>query len=125
MEVMWAWSEGRGATVREVFEVLEKRRPIAYTTVMNTMTRLARKRLLKAETRELAYVYRPMQTQAEFVGTLVDRIVNDLLVNFSGETAHSLSQVKNPGAAKRARELMAEIERRKATRAKKAQDGVE
>ena len=37
MEVMWAWPDERGATVREVFAVLEKQRPIAYTTVMNTM----------------------------------------------------------------------------------------
>ncbi|MCL5999434.1 MAG: BlaI/MecI/CopY family transcriptional regulator [Chloroflexi bacterium] len=121
MELMWTWPNASGATVRDVFEVLQKRRPIAYTTVMNTMARLAKKRLLEAETSDLAYVYRPVQTQAQFVAQLVDRIVNDLLNNFSGETTTSLSKVSDRRTAKRARELLAEIERRKSDQAEKDQ----
>lgn len=113
MEVMWAWPEPAGATVRDVFEVLQRRRPIAYTTVMNTMARLAKKRFLRAETGELAYVYRPAYTQTEFINKLVDRIVNDLVVNFSGETVRSLSQSSDQSTAHRAQELLDEIERRR------------
>lgn len=113
MEVMWAWTEPAGATVRDVFEVLQRRRPIAYTTVMNTMARLAKKRFLRAETGELAYVYRPAYTQTEFINKLVDRIVNDLVVNFSGETVRSLSQSSDQSTAHRAQELLDEIERRR------------
>lgn len=118
MEVMWAWPNDRGATVREVFAVLEKQRPIAYTTVMNTMTRLAKKRLLVAETTELAYVYRPAQSQQAFVSHLVDRIIQDLLVNFTGDAVSSISKAADPEVAGRAKVLLEEIERRKAGRPK-------
>ena len=43
MELIWARPPGQGTTVREVFEVLYERRRVAYTTAMNTMTRLAKK----------------------------------------------------------------------------------
>ncbi|MGH2588960.1 MAG: BlaI/MecI/CopY family transcriptional regulator, partial [Dehalococcoidia bacterium] len=45
MEFIWARPAGEGTTVRDVFEVLYERRRIAYTTVMNTMARLAKKNL--------------------------------------------------------------------------------
>lgn len=118
MEVMWAWPDDRGATVREVFAVLEKQRPIAYTTVMNTMTRLAKKRLLVAETTELAYVYRPAQSRQAFVSHFVDRIIQDLLINFTGDAVSSISKAAAPEVANRAKVLLEEIERRKAGRPK-------
>jgi predicted transcriptional regulator len=40
MEVVW---KHEALTVRCVFEVLKQDRPIAYTTVMTIMTRLAKK----------------------------------------------------------------------------------
>ncbi|MGH2360405.1 MAG: BlaI/MecI/CopY family transcriptional regulator, partial [bacterium] len=50
MELIWsAASSGSGTTVRAVFETLSRRRRIAYTTVMTTMARLARKRLLRVK----------------------------------------------------------------------------
>ena len=59
MELIWARPTGQGTTVREVFEVLYERRRVAYTTAMNTMTRLAKKRLLRVEKRDQAYIYYP------------------------------------------------------------------
>src|SRR5947209_13966972 len=59
MELIWARPAEQGTTVREVFEILYERRRIAYTTVMNTMTRLAKKHLLRVEKQDLAYVYYP------------------------------------------------------------------
>lgn len=113
MDVMWAWPDDRGATVRDVFAVLEKRRAIAYTTVMNTMTRLAKKKLLIAETGDLAYIYRPAQTREQFVSHLVDRIISDLLVNLTGDAAGSLSEGADLPTIERVRHLQAEIERRR------------
>lgn len=43
MKLIWDRPTDEGTTVREVFEGLYERRRIAYTTVMNTMARLARK----------------------------------------------------------------------------------
>src|SRR5260370_39004505 len=57
MELIWARPPGQGTTVPEVFEVLYERRRVAYTTAMNTMTSLAKKRLLRVDKHDLAYYY--------------------------------------------------------------------
>ena len=114
MELIWARSTGEGTTVRDVFEVLYERRHLAYTTVMNTMTRLARKNLLRAEKDEHAYVYHPTLTQDQFVSRFVGQILEDLLVSFSGPTLEGLQALSDPQAAERARQLLERIEQRRA-----------
>ena len=114
MELVWARPAGHGTTVRDVFEVLYERRRIAYTTVMNTMARLARKHLLRAEKADQAYVYYPNLTEEEFVSRFVGRILENLLVSFSGATLAGVEALKDPQAAARARELLEEIARRRA-----------
>ena len=113
MELVWARPPGRGTTVRDVFEVLYDRRRIAYTTVMNTMTRLARKNVLRVEKSDQAYVYYPSLTQEEFVSLFVGHILENLLVSFSGATIESLRALKDPEAAARAQQLLEEIARRR------------
>lgn len=124
MEQIWERAAGLGTTVRDVFEVLyerrlapapEERRRIAYTTVMNTMARLAKKRLLRVEKVDQAYVYYPTLTQEEFVSQIVGQILEDLLVSFSGTTIAGLAKLRNQQAAERARQLLDEIERRRST----------
>lgn len=114
MELIWTRPPGQGTTVREVFEVLYERRRVAYTTVMNTMTRLAKKRLLLVEKRDQAYVYFPNLTQQEFVSRFVGRILENLFVNFSGATLDGLNALPNQEAATHARTLLDEITRRRA-----------
>ena len=80
MEIVWARPADDATTVRDVYEALQQRRRIAYTTVMTTMTRLAKKRLLRTEKHAQTYVYYPVFTQAEFVSRFVGRILDDLLV---------------------------------------------
>src|SRR5258708_5371284 len=65
MELIWARPPEQGTTVRDVFEMLYKRRKIAYTTVMSTMSRLAKKHLLRIEKQEQTYVYTPTMTEQE------------------------------------------------------------
>ena len=120
MEVVWARPADRGTTVRDVFEVLYDRRraadqgTIAYTTVMNTMTRLARKNLLRAEKGDQAYVYSPTLSQDGFVSRFVGRILEELLVSFAGPTLEQIKALGDPQAAARARQLVREIQRRRA-----------
>jgi len=114
MELVWARPADEGTTVRDIFELLYQRRRIAYTTVMSTMTRLARKNLLRAEKRDQAYVYHANFTQAEFVSRFVGHILENLLVSFSGATLEGLEALADPRAATRARELLHEIARRRA-----------
>lgn len=114
MEVVWARPATQGITVRDVFETLYSRRRIAYTTVMNTMARLARKNLLRAERDGQAFVYYPNFSHDEFVSRFVGRILEDLLVGFTGETLRYLDTLPDPEAAARARRLLDEIQRRRA-----------
>ena len=118
MELVWARPPGVGTTVRDVFEVLYERRHTAYTTVMNTMTRMARKKLLRAEKDDKAYIYYPTCTREEFVSRFVGRILEDLLVGFAGETRDGIEALPDPEAAARARRLVEEIARRR-----KAEEG--
>ncbi len=120
MEFLWARPAGQGTIVREVFETLYERRQadnrprIAYTTVMNTMTRLAKKDLLRVEKQDLAYIYYPNFTQQEFISRFVGRILEDLLVNFSGATLEHLNALPDQQAATQARQLLDEISHRRA-----------
>ena len=114
MELVWARPESEGTTVRDVFEVLYERRRTAYTTVMNTMARLARKKLLSVEKQGMAYVYRPALNKEEFISRFVGRVLEDLLVSFAGPTREGVDALSDPEAAARARQLLDEIARRRA-----------
>jgi predicted transcriptional regulator len=113
MELVWSRPSGISTTVRDIFETLSRRRRIAYTTVMTTMARLARKRLLRVRREGAAYVYSPAFTQDEFVSRVVGRILEDLLVSFTGETVERLRTIKDPRVAARVRQLLVEIARRR------------
>ena len=122
MELIWMRPPGQGTPVREVFETLyerrlnaspDERRRIAYTTVMNTMTRLAKKQLLRAEKDDQAYVYYPTLTQQQFIARFVGHILEDLLVSFSGATIEGLAAIADPQARTRARQLLEAIAHRR------------
>lgn len=114
MEQVWERPVGTGTTVRDVFETLYERRRIAYTTVMNTMSRLAKKHFLRVETQDQAYIYYPTFTQPEFVSRFVGSILENLFVNFSGVTMERVEALSDPKAATQARTLLEEITRRRA-----------
>ena len=113
MEFIWARPLDQPTAVREVFENLYRSRSIAYTTVMSTMARLAKKGLLRVEKANQAYLYYPKFSQEEFVSGFVLRILEDLLVSFSGATLDGLEALQDSEAATRARQLLEEISRRR------------
>ena len=63
MDVVWRL---RDATVRDVHAELASSREIAYTTVMTTMSRLARKGILERDTADLAHRYRPALSREQY-----------------------------------------------------------
>lgn len=85
MEVVWAEED---VSVREVHRRLERKRPIAYTTVMTTLVRLARKRLLARRMVDSAYRYSPVVSREQLAGVVVDSVIDGLLEGF-GRTAVS------------------------------------
>ena len=73
MKVVWRLER---ATVRDVYEAVRSRRPIAYTTVMTMMKILQEKGYLKRTSAEKAYVYRPARPRHEVVGAMVRDFVD-------------------------------------------------
>ncbi len=72
MKVVWRLEE---ASVREVYETLRKRRPVAYTTVMTMMSTLEAKGYLKKRAEGRAFRYRPAQAQGRVITSLVREFV--------------------------------------------------
>jgi BlaI family transcriptional regulator, penicillinase repressor len=77
MKVVWRLGE---ATVRDVYEDLRIRRPIAYTTVMTTMKAMESKGHLKKRTEGRAFVYAAAVAEQRMlrniVGDFLDRVFN-------------------------------------------------
>ena len=83
-----AWGR-KSVTVRDVVAVLNKKRPLAYTTVMTVMGRLAEKGLLIAEKSGKTYLYRAAHTREEFEAQSAGQVVHSLITDFGGEVALS------------------------------------
>lgn len=106
-----AWSR-RSVTVRDVLDILTRKRPLAYTTVMTVMSRLADKGLLTVEKHGKTYSYRAAQTPGEFEARAAGRVVQSLLSDFGGELALSqfVKELSETDPAQLAR--LAELARR-------------
>jgi predicted transcriptional regulator len=115
MELIWEHPSDQGIAVKEIFAILYERRGLAYTTVMSTMQRLARKGLLRVETAGQAFLYYPTLTQEAFVTRFVRHIVDELLMSFTGPTLEALRTLPDANEAAQVTALLESIARRRAT----------
>ena len=84
MEIVW---QLENASVRQVLTKLREQRPIAYTTVMTIMVRLAGKNLLKRRLNESgAYVYQPVCDKQRYRELVSKNAITGLIKNY-GEIA--------------------------------------
>ena len=72
LSVLW---ERELATVREVFEILNERKPTAYTTVLKLMQIMTEKGLVEADKSGKAHVFRAACPQAETQKNLVSDLI--------------------------------------------------
>jgi predicted transcriptional regulator len=94
MKVVWRLGD---VSVREVYETLRQRRPVAYTTVMTMMNTVEAKGYLKKTLDGRAYRYRPAVPEGrvvtamvrEFVERVFDGSAGPLLAHLVSETALS------------------------------------
>ncbi len=115
MDIIWRQPEGSWCTVRDVYETMREERRIAYTTVMNTMTRLAKKGVLESTRRDLAYLYRPHQSREAFIHGVVGHVLERLLVQFTGPTKAALENYadQHPAEGGKIGDLLREIAERR------------
>src|SRR5574338_443997 len=69
------WRIGR-VSVRDVYETLREKRPVAYTTVMTMMNVLRRKGHLKAQREGRAHVYTAARPQHRVLRDMVREFLN-------------------------------------------------
>jgi predicted transcriptional regulator len=73
------WSRGP-ATVREIHEIIAKRKPTQYTTVLKTLQIMAGKGLVRRDEEQRAHVYAAASpreaTQKQLAGDLLQRAFN-------------------------------------------------
>jgi predicted transcriptional regulator len=81
MHVVW---EIEGGTVRQVHELLNQRRPLAYTTVMTMMTILEEKGHLTRSKEGRAFRYQPVRPKSQVISGMVDDFVGRV---FEGSAA--------------------------------------
>ena len=106
MEVVW--SQG-SATVSAVHKALRQKKDIAYTTVMTTMSRLAKKHLLNQDTTNSSYVYTPTLSRGDFERYVVRGVVNGLFDDFGDEVAEYFIEavrLRGDGAVQKLREAL-------------------
>ncbi len=87
------WEKGR-ATVQEVKDALELRRPLAYTTVMTVMSRLAEKGMLERQKEGRAYYYTPAASQEKVAGSLLQSLVRRLYDGAAGKAIAQLLETE-------------------------------
>lgn len=94
MELVWKKANPT-VTVRDIYELLRLRRPIAYTTVMTTMVRLAEKGILRiVDKAGLANCYTPEQSRDEFIQGVVSKVLGIFFEQFPDECDYFLTHKK-------------------------------
>ena len=81
MKLVWQIDE---ASVRDIYEILLRRRKIAYTTVMTTMHTLETKGYLKKRRQERAFIYRPTRPKSRVIAGMIREFI-DRVFNGSAE----------------------------------------
>jgi predicted transcriptional regulator len=79
MEVVW---ENGPTTVSAVHKELREHKDIAYTTVMTTMSRLAKKNLLHQDRSSASYVYSAALSKEEFEKYVIADIIRSLISDY-------------------------------------------
>jgi predicted transcriptional regulator len=105
MDVVWLQGS---ATVGSVHKALRERKEIAYTTVMTTMSRLAKKHLLNQDTSQSSYVYSPTLSRADFERYVVTGIVDGLFDDYGDDVVDYLAESvkRRDGASERLRDAL-------------------
>lgn len=100
------WPLGR-ATVRDIYEALRERRPVAYTTVQTMMNILEAKGHLRKEAGGKAQVYIPLRPRQAVVRSMVREFVDRV---FDGSARPLLVHlVKDKGLTERERKALQKL----------------
>jgi BlaI family transcriptional regulator, penicillinase repressor len=109
MKALWPLGE---ATVEDIRAALMPRRPLAYTTILTVMDRLARKGITERRKRGRAHVYTPAVAQDAVREHALERLIGDffdgsreeLRSHLGGAPARQAPTRRSPAQPRKARE---------------------
>ncbi|MEU6223836.1 BlaI/MecI/CopY family transcriptional regulator [Streptomyces sp. NPDC047042] len=110
MDRLWRWQ--RPATVREIVDDINKRRPLAYTTVNTVATILYNKGWLLRGKQGRAWVYSPIRTREQYSAALMEEALG-ASEDRPVALAHFVQQM-SPEEVGALREALASAERQEA-----------
>lgn len=111
LDILW---ERETATVREVHEIINARKPTAYTTVLKTLQIMDEKNLVERDKAAKAHVYRPMLAQTETQKNLVADLLEKAFRGSALRLVQHVLEAKpaSAGELKEIRKLISEAERK-------------
>lgn len=100
MEIIWCQKDS--ISVKDVTEIIIKKRQIAYTTVMTIMTRLVDKGVLIRHLSGLSYLYKPKITKELFIAKAVHGIFSQTVSALGEEVlTHFIKEIQKIDPKKR------------------------
>lgn len=89
------WKSDHPMCVAEVTEILSRKRPIAYTTIMTIMTRLVNKGILTRELHSSKYLYHAQVKRDEFAAKAIHAIFAHVLSSLGEEVVvHFINEIQ-------------------------------
>ena len=111
LDVLW---ELKQATVRQIYEIINARKPTAYTTVLKLMQIMHEKNLVERDDSNRAHVYKARQAQDETQKNLVSDLLEKAFRGSALKLVQHVLETK-PASAEELREirkLIAEAEKK-------------
>lgn len=100
MEIIWV--QKNAVSVKDITEILNKKRQIAYTTIMTIMARLVNKGVLVRHLNGSSYLYKPKVTKEQFVARAVHGIFSSAVSTLGeGVLAHFVKEIQKISPKKR------------------------
>lgn len=111
LDVLW---ELKSATVREIYEIFNARKPTAYTTVLKLLQIMFEKNLVERDASSRAHVYRAKQPQNETQKNLVADLLEKAFRGSALKLVQHVLETKPTSAAelKEIRKLINEAEKK-------------
>lgn len=93
LETLW---QRHGASGKEIFEAIKRRRAIALTTVLTVLERLTKKGFVKRVMGESVYLYHPVQSRDEFAAVVSHGVLKGIMeISASGACASFVDTLAN------------------------------
>lgn len=100
MEIIWDQKDA--VSVKDIVDILGKRRKIAYTTVMTIMARLVSKGVLVRNLSGTSYLYKPKVSKDQFIARAAHTIFSSAVSTLGEEVlTHFIKEIQKISPKKR------------------------